>query len=77
MFFVYLKIYFPTGTHVHLYLWTFQTEMVIEVNIFPSSFDERNSKGLCSELGTGKLIGSDGTSHTVTRTPDLFSISWL
>ncbi|XP_078309581.1 von Willebrand factor D and EGF domain-containing protein-like [Crassostrea virginica] len=45
-------VYFPTSTYIHLHLWTYQTENVIEVNIFPSIFDEEQSGGLCNKLGS-------------------------
>lgn len=77
LFFFKFKIYFPTGTHVHLRLWKFQTEMVIEVDIFPSVFDENVSKGLCSKLGSNTLIGSDNTDFHHSQRPDAFSKSWM
>lgn len=49
---MFLKVYFPTSTYIHLHLWTYQTENVIEVNIFPSIFDEEQSGGLCNKLGS-------------------------
>lgn len=62
---------------MHLRLWEFQTEMVIEVDIFPSVFDENVSKGLCSKLGSNALIGSDNTAFQHTQRPDAFSKSWM
>lgn len=46
------QIYFPTNTYIKLCLWTYQTEDVIEVNIFPSMYDQKISRGLCSKLGS-------------------------
>nr|XP_022298866.1 von Willebrand factor D and EGF domain-containing protein-like isoform X2 [Crassostrea virginica] len=61
-------VYLPTSTHVHLHLWTYQTEDVIEVNIFPSIFDEEQSRGLCNKLGSNQNELFDAHGH--------FSGSW-
>lgn len=62
---------------MHLRLWKFQSEMVIEVDIFPSVYDENVSKGLCSKLGSNTLIGSDNKVYHHTQRPDAFSKSWM
>lgn len=63
---------------MNLRLWKYQTEMVIEVDIFPSVFDEGVSRGLCSKLNSaGKLIGPDGTEFPRIHRPDAFSRSWM
>lgn len=48
----------------------------MEVDIFPSKADVDNSEGLCSELGSRKLIKRDGSTATVSNRPDDFSLSW-
>ncbi|XP_062621129.1 von Willebrand factor D and EGF domain-containing protein-like [Saccostrea cucullata] len=69
-------IYFPTSTYVQLRLWKYQTENVIEVNIFPSKFDEGVSKGLCSQLNSSRLYDFNHKSHLHVHRPDSFSLSW-
>ena len=75
IFKLFLKVYFPTSTHVHLHLWTYQTEDVIEVNIFPSIFDEEQSRGLCNKLGSNQNELVDAHGH-FSRSRQQFVDSW-
>ena len=75
IFKLFLKVYFPTSTHVHLHLWTYQTEDVIEVNIFPSIFDEEQSRGLCNKLGSNQNELFDAHGH-LSDSQQHFVDSW-
>lgn len=70
------KIYLPSGTYVQTRLWLGGVINLMEVDIFPSRADVDNSEGLCSKLGSGKLIKRDGSSATASNRPDEFSLSW-
>lgn len=71
----FLKVYFPTSTYIHLHLWTYQTENVIEVNIFPSKFDEKQSRGLCNKLGSNRNELFDANGQ-ISDTLQHFVDSW-
>lgn len=66
----------PTGTYVQTRLQKVFGVNVMEVDIFPSRADIDKSEGLCSKLGSKKLIKRDGKIESATHNPDVFSLSW-
>ncbi|XP_078322917.1 uncharacterized protein LOC144622187 [Crassostrea virginica] len=70
------KIYLPSGTYIQTRLWLYKNVNVMEVDIFPSRADIHKSEGLCSKLGSNKLIKRDGSAAPFSAQPDDFSLSW-
>lgn len=66
------QIYLPSGTYIQTRLWVNNGVNVIEVDISPSRSDVHQSEGLCSKLGSNKLIKRDGS----TASPNEFTLSW-
>jgi hypothetical protein len=66
----------PTGTYIQARLREFTGVNVMEVDIFPSNLDKNKSEGLCSSLGSHKLIKQDGTEEPYSKNPNQFSLSW-
>ena len=74
--FLIFKIYLPSGTYIQTRLWLYKNVNVMEVDIFPSRADIHKSEGLCSKLGSNKLIKRDGRAAPFSAQPDDFSLSW-
>lgn len=66
----------PTGTYVQTRLWFKYGANVMEVDIYPSRADIDTSEGLCSKLGSRKLIKRDKSEEPYSYHPNTFSLSW-
>lgn len=67
------QIVYPSGTTVKARLWIYENIDVMEIEIYPTSFDVQNTQGLCNKLGSKNFYARNGKISTKAD----FAKSWM